>query len=244
MVTSNVFSLFLRRHSFLISFEEGLQYDIFCCDLNIIIISRDSICIVCVENWISLIIRGSKYRVWVSLIVLSFFCFQVSLISCKASIDGLGLIDSKDGHLIVVCVVIYPLSYPLLPLLFFIRNQFFGVPISEFRCRLANSPTLNHLHKPGVIFGFSKLLNQLYQILWVSEVEALLWLETAFFEGPKHDSRFCVLLLWRRIVLREEHGLKEEPNTVRIEKATCWGQGYQVHNVLLCLWITFKIETA
>ena len=162
MVTSNIFSLFLRRHSFLIPFEEGLQYDIFCCDLNFIIVSRDSICIVCVENWISLIIRGSKNRVWVRLIVLSFFSFQVRSITGKATIDGLGLIYPKDGHLIVVSVMIYPLSYPLLSLLFFIRNKFFWASISEFRGRITYSSTLNHLHKPGVIFGFSKLLNQLY----------------------------------------------------------------------------------
>lgn len=243
MVTSYIFNLILRRNRFLISFKERLEYNIFSCDLKlIVIISSHSSCIVCIENWISLIIRRSKLRVWDSLIILSFFCFQMRTICCKATIYGLGLIDSKDGHLIVVSVVIYLLPNFLLSLLFFIRNKFFGASITEGR--LANSPTLNHLHKPGVIFGFSKLLNQLYQILRVSEVEALLRLDAALFKGAEHDSRFCVLLLRRWIVLREKHGLEEEPYSVRIEKATCWGQGDQVYDVLFSLWITFEIETA
>jgi hypothetical protein len=158
----------------------------------------------------------------VNLVVLSSIFFILTF-SLKAAIDrlwGSRLVKSKYRHLVVVSVVINPLPY-LIPSHFFLISplQIFGPPVSKLGGRLLNDPLLNHLYEPGVVFGLAKLLNELYHVLRVRQIEALLRLNAALLECAEDDTRFRVLFLRRGVVLGEQHCLEEEPDTVGIEKA-------------------------
>lgn len=117
--------------------------------------------------------------------------------------------------------MINPLSNLQLSHFLLISGEIFGAPVCELRCLLFNDSILYHLNEPRVVLGLAKLLNQFNYVLRIRQVETLLRLDAALLEGAEDDARLCVLFLRSWIILGEEHGLEEEPNAMRIEKAAC-----------------------
>ena len=75
------------------------------------------------------------------------------------------------------------------------------------------------LFEMRIFVNYVKLLDQLNNVLRVSEIETLLGLDAGVLETLEDEAGLQLLGLVAWVRFGEEHGLEEEPDPMRIEEA-------------------------